>query len=101
MAEIQTYIIKTLNAEFEPQILHVENESDQHQGPPGRESHFKVYIVSENFKDKNRLQRQRMVFDCLGAVMTRIHALALKVVTPEEHHKNPQIFKSPDCAHKK
>lgn len=102
MKPIESEIIKTLTEAFAPEVLDVVNESDMHHGPPGRESHFKVYIVSDQFLQKSRLQRQRDVFAALDAVIPRIHALALKAATPEEHQKTSMSeFQSPQCASKR
>lgn len=101
MKPIESQIITILNEEFKPLVLEVENESDMHQGPPGRESHFKVYIVSEAFNGKKRLERQRLIFAALREPMLKVHALALRAVTPEEHSDSQTQFMSPQCASKK
>lgn len=52
----------------------------------GTMDHYQVSIVSEKFKGKNRLDRQRFVYQVLSEPMKdgRIHALEIKSHTPEE-----------------
>ena len=100
MRPIESEIFKILTESFKPSVLEIENESDMHSGPPGRESHFKVYIVSEAFTDKKRIERQRMVFDSMGDLMGKIHAFALRTSTSAEHEKSQVAFESPLCASK-
>ena len=51
--------------------------------------HFTAVIVSPEFEDKNRLERQRLVFATLSAVLVsgRLHAITLKTFTPNEWHQ--------------
>lgn len=101
MKPIETEIINLLTQELQPEVLEVENESDMHQGPPGRESHFKVYVVSSQFQGQSRIARQRTVFAILASVMTKVHALSLRACTREEHDKSTAQFTTPQCASKK
>lgn len=101
MKPIETELTRILNQKFEPQELEVVNESDMHHGPLGRESHFKVYIVSDQFEGQSRIARQRLVFEALGPLMSQIHALALKAVTVTEHKQSHTQFESPQCASKR
>ncbi|MFQ5949124.1 MAG: BolA family protein [Nitrospiria bacterium] len=52
----------------------------------GTMDHFKVRVVSEAFRGKNLLDRQRIVYQSLNEPMRdgRIHALEIKSHTPEE-----------------
>lgn len=52
----------------------------------GMMDHFRVQIVSEAFRGKNLLDRQRFVYQALTEPMRdgRIHALEIKSYTPEE-----------------
>ena len=89
-----------LTEAYNPLRLEIVNESDMHSGPKGRESHFKVLIVSDYFKDMKRIDRQKHIFQTLNDVMTKIHALSLRVLT-EAEVANSSEFQSPDCSHKK
>lgn len=83
-------ITDKLTRAFAPQRLDVVDESHQHEGHaghrPGGETHFRVYIVSEAFRGKTRLQRHRMVNETLsGELAGGIHALAIHAGAPDEH----------------
>jgi len=78
-----------LTAAFQPVRLAITDESHKHHGHAGSrpegESHFHVEIVSEAFSGKSRLERQRMAYAALqDELATDIHALALKILTPDE-----------------
>jgi BolA family transcriptional regulator, general stress-responsive regulator len=82
-------ITKKLTEAFAPQSLKVLDESHQHKGHaghrPGGETHYRVYIVSEAFKGKSRLERHRMINQLLSAELEgRIHALAIHAAAPGE-----------------
>lgn len=86
---------------LEPQQLRVINESDNHAGPPGRESHFRVFVVSSHFAGRNRVQRHREVNALLRDLMDRgLHALAIEARTPEEAERMARID-SPPCANER
>ena len=87
-----------------PVHLQLENESDQHAGPPGRESHFKLLLVSAIFDGLSRIDRQRKVNDLLKQeFQLGLHALTQRLLTPSEWEKSKADlnFVSPDCGHKK
>jgi len=80
-------IRERLTKAFQPQRLDIIDESHKHAGhaQAGGAGHFTVEIVSETFKDKNLIQRHRLVYDALEDVMhTEIHALSIKASTPDE-----------------
>jgi BolA family transcriptional regulator, general stress-responsive regulator len=86
---MQDIITTKLAAAFAPESLHVEDESHLHAGHaghrPGGESHYRLYIVSEAFRGKTRLERHRMI----NAALTRelaghVHALAIHAQAPGE-----------------
>jgi BolA protein len=97
---IQNSIEKMLTDTYKPVQLDIVNESDLHSGPKGRESHFKVLLVSDFFIDMKRVDRQKHIFQTLNLIMTKIHALSLRVLTLAEAEKSSD-FQSPDCSHKK
>ena len=93
-----------INNSFSPTYFEIVNESDMHQGPPNRETHFKLVIVSDNFIDSSRVQRHQAVYKLLQAELNDgLHALALKIYTASEWQKVAQEanLSSPECAHKK
>jgi BolA protein len=88
MAMHDTITIK-LRAAFAPQILRVEDESHHHQGHaghrPGGETHFRLYIVSEAFRGKSRIERHRMINTALASELEgSVHALAIHAQAPGE-----------------
>jgi BolA family transcriptional regulator, general stress-responsive regulator len=82
-------IIDKLTKAFAPQSLDVADESHQHAGHAGHreggETHFRVYIVSEAFRGKSRIERHRMVNELLsGELKSGVHALAIHAAAPSE-----------------
>jgi len=95
---IQTTIEQKLAGEFDTAFLQVENESHMHNVAPGSESHFKVTIVSDSFRDQMLIKRHRMVNKALEQGLQRIHALALHTLTPEEWEaRQGLVADSPKC----
>lgn len=86
-------------AALEPSTLRVINESDDHAGPPGRESHFRVFVVSSHFDGLKRVQRHRKINALLRELMDRgLHALAIEARTPAEESERGASLQSPPCA---
>jgi BolA protein len=82
-------ITQKLTEAFAPARLDVIDESAQHAGHaghrPGGETHYRVYIVSECFRGKSRLERHRMVNDTLSSELQGgVHALAIHASAPGE-----------------
>jgi len=78
-----------LKSAFAPTRLVVEDESHRHEGHagarPGGETHFRVEVVSRAFRGLSRVERQRRIYGVLDAELKdRVHALALRALTPEE-----------------
>jgi acid stress-induced BolA-like protein IbaG/YrbA len=48
--------------------------------------HFEAVVIAEKFAGLRSVQRHKLVYETLGALMgNEIHALALKVYTPDEY----------------
>jgi len=82
-------ITTKLTAAFAPQSLRVEDESHHHQGHaghrPGGETHFRLYIVSEAFRGKSRIERHRLINAALASELAgSVHALAIHAQAPGE-----------------
>lgn len=82
-------ITQKLTEAFAPQSLTVEDESHRHEGHaghrPGGQTHFRVYIVSDSFKGKTRLERHRLINQTLaGELAGGVHALAIHAAAPGE-----------------
>lgn len=78
-----------LESALSPDSLDVVDDSDRHAGHAGAreggETHFTVTIVSDAFRGKSRLERQRLVYGLLAEEMAeRVHALALNIRAPGE-----------------
>jgi BolA family transcriptional regulator, general stress-responsive regulator len=88
MAEATLDRIRDLLGPLQPLELQMEDESDRHAGHPGALSgggHFRLRVVSPRFSGLSRLQRHRLVYDCLDSMMpVQIHALALTLLSPDE-----------------
>jgi BolA protein len=82
-------ITRKLTEAFAPQSLEVVDESHHHEGHaghrPGGQTHFRVYIVSDAFKGKTRVDRHRMINAALaGELAGGVHALAIHAAAPGE-----------------
>ena len=68
-----------------PAHLVVKDESHMHNVPDGAESHFNVFVVADAFEGKRLVARHQAVYAVLKEELAgRIHALALKTITPAE-----------------
>ncbi len=96
---VETAITRKLAGAFAPSQLAVENQSDQHSGPRGRESHFKVVIVSAAFAGQSLVQRHRAVNELLAAeLQAGVHALSIEALTPEQWAaRGGQTLPTPAC----
>ncbi len=78
-----------LTERLTPIRLEINDESYRHAGHEGArpegETHFSVTIVSAAFIGRNRLDRQRLVYQTLAEELaTRVHALSLTTLAPTE-----------------
>jgi BolA family transcriptional regulator, general stress-responsive regulator len=82
-------ITNRLREAFSPESLEVNDESHLHEGHaghrPGGETHFRVYIVSQAFQGKSRIERHRMINAALARELAgSVHALAIHAQAPGE-----------------
>ena len=82
-------ITNKLREAFTPESLDVIDESHLHEGHsghrPGGETHFRVYIVSDAFEGKSRIERHRTINGLLAAELAAgVHALAIDARAPGE-----------------
>ncbi len=96
---VEEKIRQRLTAGLACQHLEVDNESGQHNVPPGSESHFRVVIVAPEFSGKAMLARHRLVYGLLEEEMaSHVHALALHTYTEDEwRQRYAQAPLSPPC----
>ena len=86
---------------LQPQYIDLVNESMDHAGYfEGKESHFKLTIVSEAFTGKRLVARHQLIYDLVTDLLTAqggsVHALAIHAYTPQEWQG--QSPDSPLCA---
>lgn len=90
-----------------PQYIDLVNESMNHAGYfDGKESHFKLTIVSEAFVNQRLVARHQQVYALVEPLLMAqggvIHALAIHAYTPSEwqalQQKSAQAPDSPKCA---
>ena len=82
-------ITEKLTSAFSPQSLEVVDESHLHAGHAGwregGQTHYRVYIVSNAFEGKSRVDRHRMINVALAAELAgSVHALAIHAAAPGE-----------------
>ena len=83
--KITEKITKALN----PVHISVEDESHLHAGHagarPGGETHFRLTVVSDQFKGLTLVNRHRLINEALTEELQGpVHALAIKAVSPDE-----------------
>ena len=83
---IENLILKN----YEPDFFSVKDVSEQHRGhqnfKENIESHFEIIIVSEKFKNLNRIERHRMVNKSLKEeFLLDLHSVIIKTYTIEEY----------------
>ena len=86
---IENLILKN----YEPEFFSVLDVSEQHRGHQNFkedvESHFEIIIVSEKFRNLNRMERHRMVNKSLKEeFLSDLHSITLKTYTMEEYKNN-------------
>lgn len=80
-----------LQQSFGPSVLEIEDESHKHahhaamKDKEAVESHFKVVVVSDVFKEIALIERHRAVNECLEWELREggVHALSIQAKTPE------------------
>lgn len=95
----QQSIASRVRDDLQPLHLEVVDESDQHNVPPGAQSHFKLVVVSAQFQGESLVARHRRVNRLLQEQFNNgLHALALHTMTPEEwFNKGGTAPESPEC----
>jgi BolA protein len=87
MGPIEKIMRKKLQDALAIESMEIINESAHHKGHSGNiggdETHFKMTIISDDFKDKTRLERHRMVFQILEEELKHpVHAMMLDLKVP-------------------
>lgn len=85
-------ILQALQA-LQPIDIQLKNDSQKHAGHTQHlggagftgDTHYKLLIVSDMFRDKSRIDRQRLVMDLLrDEFQSGLHALEIKARAPGE-----------------
>ena len=97
---IESQIIDIINDKLSPSVLNIINESFMHNVPTGSESHFKLIVVSDEFKDLTNVKRHQLIYRTLNEIMDEIHALSIHAFDEKEYNANPVVIDSPNCANK-
>ena len=89
----KTNIENLISKNYEPEFFSVIDVSEQHRGHQNFkediESHFEIIIVSEKFKNLNRIERHRLVNQNLKEeFLSDLHSITLKTYTMEEYKNN-------------
>ena len=88
-----------ISKSLSPVVFEIINESNKHGGYfDGKESHFKLVVVSSDFQGLPLIKRHRLVNSLLAEELAEdIHALSLVTKTPEQWEANSSVPKSPNC----
>ena len=98
MGPVESIVIQKLEKAFSPNHLEVINESASHNVPAGSESHFKVIISADFFRNKSAVKRHQAIYAELAEELRNpIHALSLHVYSEEEWIALDAIPASPKC----
>mgnify|MGYP001011218004 CR=1 FL=1 len=98
MGPVELIINEKLAKAFSPSHLEVINESASHNVPEGSESHFKVIISANFFREKTAVKRHQAIYAELAEELRNpIHALSLHVYSEEEWESLDAVPISPKC----
>ena len=86
-------ITNILNKNFDIYRCFVSDVSESHKGHSGyikgEETHFEIIIISNDFENKNRLERHKMVNNFLkNEFLSSLHSITYKLMTISESKKN-------------
>ena len=99
---VEGRIREKLQTQFHIELLEIINESPNHQVPEGSETHFRVLIVSKDFRGLSTVKRHQKVYQALKEELQGpIHAFSQKTLTPEEWGGvDSPVLSSPPCRKK-
>ena len=88
-----------LTKELAPSHLEVIDESYLHNVEPGKESHVRIVVVSEQFEGLNLVKRHQLIYQQINEELEGpIYAISLHTFTDSEwKDKNETAQDSPDC----
>ena len=80
-------IKKRISSKMNVDQIEIIDQSHQHAGHTQNTGggHYKAIIISDDFNNKNLVERHRMVYDALGDLMqNEIHAFSMNTLTVSE-----------------
>lgn len=97
--KIEHEIRSRLHAAFAPTWLELDNESHMHSVPAHSETHFRVVMVSDSFRELRAVARHQRVYAELTDLLAGpVHALAMHLYDPQEwSQRSAPAPASPDC----
>lgn len=95
----QTLLQEKITSQFNPVYFEIANESPAHGLQASAEKHFRVVVVSEAFTGASRVDRHRMVHECVAVELREhVHALSVQTFTPAEWTARAgSTHASPEC----
>ena len=86
-------ITNILNENLDLYRCYVSDVSESHKGHSGYvkgvETHFEIFIISNDFENKNRLERHKMVNSFLkNEFLGSLHSITFKLMTISESKRN-------------
>ena len=86
-------ITNILNENLDLYRYFISDVSESHKGHSGyvkgEETHFEIFIISNDFENKNRLERHKMVNNFLkNEFVGSLHSITYKLMTVLESKKN-------------
>lgn len=95
---IQELFVQKISNSFEVSHLEVINESHMHNVPKDSESHFKVVLVTDDFKGMNKVKQHQAVYKVLAEELAGgVHALALHTYSVDAWQQSQGAPDSPNC----
>ena len=80
-------IKKRISSKMNVDQIEIIDQSHQHAGHTQNTygGHYKAIIISDDFNNKNLVERHRMIYDALGDLMqNEIHAFSMNTLTVSE-----------------
>lgn len=96
---VENSIRGKLTENLSPIHLEIMNESYMHNVKPGSETHFKLVVVSDHFKQVPNIKRHQIIYKLLSEEMKNgVHALSIVAKTLDEWDTSDKNLEpSPNC----
>jgi stress-induced morphogen len=100
-------IQEILQEKYSPLKLEIINDSEKHSVAPGSETHFRIFVVSEKFIGKTKVQTHQEIYKLFLNEMgdkhkNMLHSLSIVTKTPDQDSPNDGLGSviPPKCASK-